>query len=146
MKPLNLSSSLFLSLLFLSCVFLTSCSSTRTPAFYPNDHLNRVGNIQAEVDSKYCQALADQYVKQPNRYSSTAKEGTIGGALGAATGAVAGAITRGNVGRSLGAGAAVGAIWSIANDLRRTGNVSPTYQRFVERCLQQKGYETVGWN
>ena len=137
MKLLILSSFLFL---------LSACSANRTPAFYPNDHYNKAGDVQAEVDSKYCQALADQYVKEPNRYSSTAKEATIGGALGAATGAVAGAITRGNVGRSLGAGAAVGAIWSIANDLRRTGNVSPTYQRFVERCLQQKGYETVGWN
>lgn len=137
MKLLILSSFLFL---------FTACSGTRTPAFYPNDHLNRVGNVQAEVDSKYCQALADQYVKQPSRYSSTAREGTIGGALGAATGAVAGAITRGNVGRSLGAGAAVGAIWSIANDLRRTGNKSPSYHRFVERCLQQKGFEIVGWH
>ena len=131
-----------LTLLFL----ITSCSSTTTPAFYPNDHLNKVGNVQAEVDSKYCQALAEQYVKQPNRYSSSAKEGVFGGALGATTGAIAGAITQGNVGRSLGAGAAVGAIWSIVNDIRRTDNKSPSYQRFVERCLQQKGYELVGWN
>jgi len=144
----NLNKSLIMKLFTLSFLFLlcTSCSGTKTPAFYPNDHLNKVGDVQAEVDRKYCQALADQYVKDPNRYSSTVKEGTISGALGAATGAVAGAITQGNIGRSIGAGAAVAAIWSIASDLRRTDNTSPTYQRFVERCLKQKGYKIVGWN
>jgi hypothetical protein len=90
-------------------------------------------------------ALGDQYSQQPNRYQDLLKQGLVGGAIGAGTGAVAGAIT-GNAGRGTGAGAAVGGILGVLKSLSETNDHSPSYERFVERCLQKQGYEVVGWS
>jgi hypothetical protein len=90
-------------------------------------------------------ALADEYIKQPNRYTEIAKQGLIGGALGAGTGAVAGVIT-GETGRGTGAGAAVGGILGVLKGMSEMNERSPSYERFVEHCLQKEGYEIAGWS
>lgn len=97
------------------------------------------------MDIDDCLALADQYINEPNRYASIAKQGFIGGAVGAGTGAVGGAIT-GNASRATGAGAAVGGILGVLKGLSEMNERSPSYQRFVEHCLQQKGYYVTGWS
>jgi len=93
-----------------------------------------------------CQAIADEYERNPDSYWNTAKSGLVGGAVGAGTGAIAGTIMRGNVGRSTGAGAAVGGIAGILYDLaRRDGGNAPSRRRVVERCLESRGYTVQGW-
>lgn len=130
-------------------VSLSACaamSGPKTPDLFPNEKLSKtpMGVVQADVNS--CMALADQYIKEPNKYGEVAKQGVIGGAVGAGTGALAGTITGANVGRSTGAGAAVGGVIGVLNASSQMNERSPSYERFVEHCLQKKGYEIVGWS
>ena len=126
-------------------LFIAGCSVANTPQLYPNEHLEKVGSVQSEVDIKHCQALAEQYVKDPSRFGGAVKETAIGSTIGAGAGALTGAIVKGSVGRSLGAGAAVGAIYGILNDLRKGGDASPTYKAVVTKCMDKEGYEVIGW-
>lgn len=135
-------------LVTLCLVTVPACSSltTRhTPDLYPNAKLSETPRGQVQDDVNYCISLADQYIKEPNRYGSMAKQGLVGGALGAGTGAVAGAIT-GNAGRGTGAGAAVGGILGVLKGMSEMNERSPSYERFVEHCLQKQGYEITGWS
>lgn len=127
---------------------LAGCSAIMgkpTPDFYPNETLQRKGPAAANAAAQECMALADEYVKQPNVYMESLKQGVGGAAIGAGTGAVGGAIF-GNAGRGTGAGAAVGGILGVLRGASQATETSPSYERFVERCLQQKGYEVVGWS
>ena len=123
----------------------SSCTPTSQPVLYPNEQLQKAGPVQADVDRQHCMALADNYIKEPNKYLEMAKTGALGAGVGAATGAVAGTITKGQVGRATAAGAAVGAIVGIASEASKQSGRSPSYERFVEYCLQKKGYEITGW-
>ena len=71
----------------------------------------------------------------------------MGAGVGAASGAVGGAIF-GAVGRGSMIGAASGAVWGFLMGLfRASGSSQPNqaYSNFVNRCLQEKGYEVTGW-
>jgi len=128
---------------------LAACSAVagpKTPDLFPNEKLSKtpMGVVQSDVNS--CMALADQYIKEPNKYGEVAKQGVIGGAVGAGTGAVAGVITGNNAGRATGAGAAVGGMIGVLKGASEMNERPPAYERFVEHCLQKKGYEIVGWS
>ena len=100
-----------------------------------------------EVDQsvKDCQDLADKYISDPSHYQNAAKSAVVGGTLGAAGGAVAGAVVGGSVGRSVGAGAAAGAVVSLLQQLFSHGETNPSREKFVEQCLEAKGYKVYGW-
>lgn len=130
-------------------VTLSACaamSGPKTPDLFPNEKLasTPMGVVQSDINS--CMALADQYIKEPNKYGDMAKQGVVGGAVGAGTGALAGVITGSNAGRATGAGAAVGGILGVLKGASEMNERSPSYERFVEHCLQKKGYEIVGWS
>ena len=130
-------------------VGVSACSAVsgpKTPDLFPNEKLSStpMGVVQADVNS--CMAMAEQYIKEPNKYGDMAKRGVIGGAVGAGTGALAGTITRSNPGRATGAGAAVGGILGVLSGMSEMNQRSPSYERFVEHCLQKKGYEITGWS
>lgn len=129
----------------LSLMTLVSCASTKAPQFYPNAHLQSVGSERAREDREYCMSLADEYVEDKGRYNDMAKDTAVGAVGGAAAGAVGGAILGGSVGRTTAAGAAAGAVIAIVRGLFEMSEQSPSYQRFVEYCLQKRGYEIVGW-
>jgi hypothetical protein len=126
-------------------VGLVGCAA-KTPDLYPNAKLAQTPQGIVQADLNTCLALADEYVKQENKYGSMAQQGLIGGAVGAGTGALAGTITGANVGRSTGAGAAVGGVLGVLKGLSEMNERSPSYERFVEHCLQKKGYEITGWS
>jgi hypothetical protein len=133
------------SLALLTLVGCSTLTTPKTPDFYPNPKLSQTPRGQVQADVNHCLALADEYVKEPNKYANIAQQGLIGGAVGAGTGAVAGAIT-GNAGRGTGAGAAVGGILGVLRGASQMTDRTPSYERFVERCLQKEGYEVVGWS
>ena len=60
----------------------------------------------------------------------------IGGAAGAVTG---------NLGRGLGVGAATGAAAGLVHGIIKSSEPSPIFKNFMVRCLQEKGYEVIGW-
>ena len=119
--------------------------TNKRPQFYPNDKLRTEGPARADAAAEYCMALADEYVKTPDRFENAVADGLTGAVVGTATGAVGGAVFS-NAGRGAGAGAAVGGILGVLRGATTGKGDSQSYQRFVERCLQQKGYETVGWS
>ena len=128
-------------LFVISILFLTGCATG--PVLYPNAHLKEVGEAQAHKDIGECEALADQYVKSDAGIAA-AKSTAIGGAGGAVVGGAVGAVT-GNLGGGIGVGAAAGAATGLVHGIIKASEPSPIFKNFMTRCLQEKGYEIIGW-
>ena len=123
-----------------------SCASTR-PILYPNAHFNAVGAEAAERDIASCMALAESAgadATGSNAGQAAAKTGG-GAAVGAAAGAVGGAVG-GSAGSGAAIGAASGATAGLLHWLFSQPNRSPAFENFVNRCLQERGYQPVGWD
>jgi outer membrane lipoprotein SlyB len=128
-------------LLVFSLLSLVGCATG--PVLYPNAHLQKVGEAQVNKDIAECRSLADEYVKSDAGIAA-AKETAIGAAGGAVIGGAAGAVTR-DLGRGIGVGAAVGGASGLVHSIIKGSEPSPVYKNFVNHCLQEKGYEPVGW-
>ena len=130
--------------------FAVSACASKRPVLYPNEHFQQVGDTAAARDIDECMRLAEEYTSGGSQKSQVAKEAAkdaaIGGATGAAVGAVGGAIY-GSAGKGAAAGAAGGATAGLLSRLFRGGSSSPdpVYVNFVNRCLQERGYEPIGW-
>jgi len=122
---------------------LFGCAQHR-PVLYPNAKLQSVGAAQAEIDVDDCMLLADAHVGNRSPVTSTAKSTGIGAAIGSAIGAVVGAF-RGGAGRGAAIGAASGGTGGLARGILRSRTNDPVFQRFVQRCLSDRGYDTIGW-
>ncbi len=123
-------------------LLLCGCGAPK-PVLYPNDHLKRVGDGQAQRDIATCEQLAAEYVQSDA--GKEALKNTAGGAAGGAVvGGAVGAVT-GRLGRGIGVGAAAGAAAGLVRSASDAGKPSPVQRQFVERCLREKGYETIGW-
>ena len=131
-------------------LLLLAACSTAHPVLYPNAHLQSVGKDIAEQDIEACRELA----KTAGAEEGSGKAGrvatgiVVGGGIGAASGAIGGAIF-GAVGRGSMIGAASGAVWGLLTSLFytvvRPSQPNQAYSNFVNRCLQEKGYEVSGW-
>ncbi len=64
--------------------------------------------------------------------------------MGGAAGVAAGAVT-GNAGQRATEGAAAGAAAAATYGVLRSNEPSPVYKGFVQRCLQERGYDVIGW-
>ena len=130
-------------------LLLTACS-TAQPILYPNAHMQSVGKEVAEKDIEACRQLAESAgAEEGSGKAGRVATGTVvGGGVGAAAGAVGGAIS-GSVGRGSMIGAATGAVWGLLTGMYHAvaGPSQPNqaYTNFVNRCLQEKGYEVTGW-
>jgi len=122
-------------------LFLAGCATG--PALYPNAHLQKVGEAQAQKDVAECETLADQYVKS-DAGAQAAKDTAIGGIGGAVIGGAAGAVT-GDFTRGLGVGAASGAAAGLVYGIIKATEPSPLFKNFVGKCLQERGYQVIGW-
>ena len=127
---------------------LTACSSAK-PVLYPNAHLQSVGKETAEQDIEDCKQLAESAgaEAETGKTGQVAKSTAVGAGVGAASGAVGGAIS-GAAGQGSLIGAASGAVWGLLMGLFSASGSQPNqaYSNFVNRCLQEKGYEVTGWN
>ena len=129
-----------------SCVavvlLISGCGSSKIqPPLIPNMHYRDAGEAQVQKDVDECNGLADQYGKQPDRYTDMARQAGTGVIIGSAAGALGGVIMGGNVGRSVGAGAAIGAIVPLIQMLLTSNDDTPSRTTFVEACLTNRGYE-----
>lgn len=130
-------------------LLLTACS-TAHPVLYPNAHVQSVGKDIAAQDIEACRQLAETAgAEEGSGKAGRVATGTaVGAGVGAASGAVGGAIL-GAVGRGSMIGAASGAVWGLLMGLfhAAVGPSQPNqaYSNFVNRCLQEKGYEVTGW-
>jgi OmpA family protein len=128
-------------------LLLNACSSAH-PVLYPNAHLKSVGKEAAEQDIEACKQLAESAgAEEGSGKGERVATGTaVGAGVGAASGAVGGAIS-GAAGQGSAIGAASGAVWGLLMGLFSAGSSPPSqaYTNFVDRCLQEKGYEVTGW-
>jgi hypothetical protein len=135
-----------LAVLSLTATGLSACAGPK-PVLYPNQHLEAVGQVQADRDIESCRDLADAAGARsaPGRGARTAGNTAIGGAAGAATGAVGGAVV-GSPGTGAAVGAATGATAGLLRSIFSSPGPSGAYRSFVDRCLRERGYEPVGWD
>lgn len=122
---------------------LWGCGAKR-PVLYPNHQLTMVGKEAAEDDIDQCMELARSYGAETSAGGEVAKDTATGAAVGGATGAAVGAVL-GGVGRGAAAGAAGGAAGALTRGAIHAGDPDPTFRRFVEKCLRDRGYEPIGW-
>jgi hypothetical protein len=127
---------------------LTACSGAH-PVLYPNAHLQSVGKETADHDIEVCKQMAEEAGAQAGggKAGRVATGTAVGAGVGAASGAVGGAIS-GAAGRGSMIGAASGAVWGLLTGLFHAAGPSQpnqAYTNFVNRCLQEKGYEVTGW-
>lgn len=127
-------------------VMLAACSGPK-PVLYQNAHLQSVGKEAAEQDIEACKQMAEEAGAQQGsgKTGQVAKSTAMGGGVGAASGAVGGAIS-GSPGLGAAIGAASGAVWGLLMGLFTSNSQpNPAYTNYVNRCLQDKGYEVTGW-
>ena len=130
-------------------LLLLAACSTAHPILYPNAHMQSVGKEIAVQYIVACRQLAETAgAEEGSGKAGQVATGTaVGAGVGAAAGAVGGAIS-GAVGRGSMIGAATGAVWGLLMGLfSASGSSQPNqaYTNFVNRCLQEKGYEVTGW-
>ncbi len=125
---------------------LASCASAPTePVLYPNAAYNMAGATQVELDIADCKQRAEDYGLSPT-HGNQAGRGAAGGALvGAASAAAWTLVKGGNVGENAAAGAATGGAAGGVRGALRGDRPNKTYQAFVKKCLNEFGYEVIGW-
>jgi uncharacterized membrane protein len=129
----------------LAVALLAGCASgEKRPVFYPNKHLQAVGKAQAERDINACMRLATSSGVSRNKDGQVGRKAAAGGALGGA-GAGAAGLIRGNALENALAGAAAGAAVGAVKGGIDSTDMNPTFKRFVQRCLKDKGYDVIGW-
>lgn len=118
---------------------LVACASG--PRLYPNKKYVDEGPERAERDIEECDEQADKYLDSPagRKIARGAGKGAV---LGGVIGAVSGAFT-GNIGGGAARGAAIGGAAGGT-----AGALSPdeVRRRFVTKCLQDQGYDVIGWD
>jgi len=123
-----------------------ACSAPQHPILYPNDKFNDVGVETSQKDVEGCREMAEAAGATPDGAqsekvaTSTAKGAAIGGVGGAVAGAIAGRPGRGTL-----IGAAGGATAGLVRELSKSSKPSEAYKLFVNRCLEDQGYEVIGW-
>jgi len=123
---------------------LVGCGPKR-PVLYPNDLYRAVGKEAAEEDVNHCIELAEMHDLPTEKQSEdTAKGAARGGVIGAMIGGAVGWVL-GNPGRGAAAGAAGGGTRGAVGGYEGSGDGNPIYRRFIETCLREKGYQTIGW-
>ncbi len=133
-------------ILILSFLILSGCGTSKSPVLYPNHHLNLVGREVAQADIDDCMQQAYASGADEGKGREVAKETATAGVVGAATGSVIGAISSSS---DVGRGAAIGGAGAVTAKLVRgafkASDPSPIFMRFVDQCLREKGYQTLGW-
>ncbi len=126
-----------------SALLLSACASNQ-PVLYTSPagaDPNAGAAAVAECSRLAEQAGASNYGGQVGQ---TATDTARNAAAGAAAGAVGGAIA-GNVAQGAGIGAAGAAAATLVQRIFAPPAPNSAYRAYVERCLRDKGYETVGW-
>jgi len=117
------------------------------PILYPNAHYQYVGESVAQSDIEGCRVAADAAGanRDPDKVTRAARSAATGGAIGGAAGAAGGAVV-GHAARGAGVGAASGAAAALMRSLLfQRPTTSQAHIAYVNLCLQDLGYEPVGW-
>ena len=133
-------------LIALAAAMALGCAGPK-PILYPNAHYQSVGKRVAQSDIEGCREMADAAGanRDPSKVARTARSTAAGGAIGGAAGAAGGAVI-GHAGRGAGVGAASGAAAALMRSLLfQRSTTSQAHIAYVDRCLEDLGYDPVGW-
>ncbi len=133
---------------------LAGCATTQAPParpqLYPNAAYDRIGASAANAEVDACLAKAQASGLTPMAQSHAAAQGAAsGGVMGGVAGVVGGLVTGHGLENSLKQGvasAAVGGAVGAAGGAMRPNQPNPLYRNFVQRCISEKGLESIGWN
>jgi hypothetical protein len=134
---------------------VTGCASTgpespnAKPVLYPNAALTRMGESTARTEAEHCMGRARSAGLTPEDKSNSAVRSAEKGAAVTGVAAAVGVLVTGRgiegaAKAGLGGAAIGGSAGAVAGAVQERPNT--TYRRFVERCLQEKGLEVIGWN
>ncbi len=143
-----------LLLALLASLLVTGCATTQTPAarpqLYPNAAYNKMGADAASAHVDACLAKAQAAGLSPIAQDHAAAQGAArGGVMGGVAGVVGGLVSGRGLEGSLRQGvatAAVGGATGAAGGAMRPDHANPLYRNFVQRCISEKGLESIGWN
>ena len=124
--------------------WLTVACGPKRPVVYPDAKVQEVGEAQVRADVADCIRQAKEAGVGASKTGEVAKTTAIGAGTGAAIGAAVGAFG-GGAATGAAQGAAGGGAAGLIGGLLRTHDLDPVQKRFVEECLRQKGYNTIGW-
>ena len=131
--------------LFVVSMLLGGCgSSAKRPVLYPNATLNQMGQAQAQLDIDHCMAMADSHNVARTRDGDVGGKAASGALIGGAS-AGAWGLVRGDAGDRALAGALAGGTAGAVKGGVDSQRMSPVYQRFVQQCLKDLGYQVIGW-
>jgi outer membrane lipoprotein SlyB len=128
----------------LVCLAVLGGCASQHPVLYPNAHYEAVGREAANTDVEECMQLAEEQVGREAAGGKVAADTTVGGGSGAAIGAAGGAV-RGRAGIGAATGAAMGATAGMLRGLFRSREPDPIFKSYVQTCLGERGYQTLGW-
>ena len=118
---------------------LSACASK--PVLYPNSTYKKRGKERAQKDIDHCMKEAEQFLeskKGKKILRQGGKGSLLGGAIGAVSGIFSGDVASGALqGAAIGGTAGAGSAALSPDELKRA---------YVNRCLQKKGYNIMGWD
>jgi len=117
----------------------------KNPVLYPNNHLKQVGQVAADRDIAECRQLASSSGVVETRDGKVAGQAAGGAAIGGASAGAWGLVRGNDAGERALAGAAAGAAAGTVRGAMNSGQTSPVYKNFVQKCLRDRGYEVIGW-
>jgi hypothetical protein len=126
------------------CLLPACTGAPKRPVFYPNAHLKAVGQAQARRDTDACIAMARKYDVAATKDGAVGEKATKGAVIGG-VGAGAWGLFRGDAAERAAAGAVAGAATGATAGAFESTELSPTFKRFVDRCLAERGYDVIGW-
>ena len=135
--------------LLVGCATSGPNSPSARPVLYPNATLTRVGDAQGLAEVGSCMAKAAQSGLSPDQKSNEIGRRAGEGAAVAGVASAVGALITGrgsDILRAGATGAAVGGSAGAVSGAFHNDKASPVYRQFVQRCLQEKGFDVIGWN
>ncbi len=134
---------------------LTGCAATgpnsasAKPVLYPNATLNRIGEAQGRAEVDGCVSRAQQAGLTADQKTNEVGRRAGEGAAVAGVASAVGALITGrssDVLRAGATGAAIGGSAGAVSGSFHNDKPNATYRQFVQRCLQEKGLDVIGWN
>ena len=131
-----------LVLVLIPLVIALGCA--KRPVLYPNEQYEQSGQEIAERNVSECLVLAENAGLETNQAAEAGKRTAGGAVVGTATGAAAGAL-RGGAGIGALIGLTSGAIAGLFSWIFGSSEPDDVFVRYVDRCLADRGYESIGW-
>ena len=124
-------------------LLVIGCGAER-PVLYQSANTVAGDPVTQQQAIDECIALSQQTGVGRNQAAEMGKKTAGSAAVGGAAGAAAGAV-RGHAGRGAAMGAAGAAAGGLTNQILKSGGLDDLERRYVETCLRERGYQTIGW-